>query len=402
VKSAVEQRWNVALLASAEALFQTTMIMLLILSGLVGRILVLNQSLATLPLAMITVVAAIAMLPASALMQRVGRKVGFLLGASLGAAAGLLAAVAVEWRSFWLFVIAHMLVGGYQSFAQFYRFSAADAVDANSKSRAISWVVAGGVVAAVAGPNLARLTQAVNPEHYAVSYVVLSTLGVVAFALVSRLTLPPVAASAQGSPRRLPQIMRQPIFLIAVTTTSVGFAVMRMIMTATPLAMRLCGQPLGASATVIQWHVLGMFVPSFFTGRLIRRFGVRAIVSCGIGLLAASNAFANSGTSFGYFISCLVLLGIGWNFMFIGGTTLLTDAYRPVERGKTQAAHDLIMLGAVSLGSLSAGGVLNGWGWRGVNLTAVPFLVLAAVAVAAMGIIRPVQSSTVGLIEKQQ
>ena len=386
--TAGEQR-NVLLLAGTQALFQTASVMVITLSGLVGLKLAADKRLATLPIAMMMVAAAATMIPASMLMRRFGRKAGFMLGTVLGCMGGLSAAGAIGLGSFWLFVFANMLIGGYQAFAQYYRFAAADAASLDFKSRAISWVIAGGVVAALAGPNLARATQGIGPTPFMASYLALFGLTVVALVLLARLALPPVVVEQSRDPARpLPEIMRQPVFLTALTGSAVGYAVMIMVMTATPLAMQICGQPLGASATVIQWHVLGMFAPSFFTGNLIRRFGVLPIMAVGIMLLGGHVAIALAGIEFLHFLSGLILLGVGWNFLFIGGTTLLTEAYRPSERAKAQAAHDFLVFGAVSLASFSAGGLLNAWGWRSVNLTALPFLALALMAVLALGALR--------------
>jgi len=386
---------NVLILACAQALFQTATVMLLILSGLAGLMLAPHKSLATLPLAMMTATAAAAMIPASMFMQRYGRRAGFLLGASLGSTAGIVAAAGIALNNFWLFAFANMMVGGYQSFAQFYRFAAADTASDSFRSRAISWVVSGGVVAAVAGPNIARVTAHIGAVPYLWSYLALSGTGVIAMLLIGQLDLPPSAVVAHGYARPLSRIVRQPVFLTAWLGSSVGFAVMVMVMTATPLAMRICGQPFGASASVIQWHVLGMFVPSFFTGKLIRRFGVLSVMTCGIALLFASVCVAIAGVAFPNFVCGLILLGIGWNFLFIGGTTLLTESYRPAERAKTQATHDLAMFGAVTLASFSAGSLLDAWGWRGVNLTALPFLALAACMVALLGLSRRAEGAVV-------
>lgn len=383
------EKRNVLLLASAQALFQTASVMVMTLSGLVGLELATDKRLATLPIALMMVAAATTMIPASMLMQRYGRKVGFLLGTALGCAAGLTAAAAIALHSFWLFVFANMLVGGYQGFAQYYRFAAADVASADFKSRAISWVIAGGVVAALAGPNMARVTQGIGPVPFASAYLALALISVFALLIVTRMAIPALVVSeAHGPARPLKDIMRQPVFLTALIGSSVGYAVMLMVMTATPLAMQICGQPLGASATVIQWHVLGMFLPSFFTGNLIRRLGVLPIMATGIVLLGGHVVIALSGIEFLHFLSGLILLGAGWNFLFIGGTTLLTEAYRPPERAKTQAAHDFLMFGAVSIASFSAGGLLNTWGWQAVNLTVLPFLGMALVAVAGLGAYR--------------
>lgn len=380
---------NVFLLAGAQALFQTASVMVMMLSGLAGLQLASDKSLATLPIAMMMVAAAASMIPASMLMQRLGRKAGFLLGTTLGCLAGLTAAGAIWLHSFWLFVFANMLVGGYQGFAQYYRFAAADVASADFKSRAISWVIAGGVVAALAGPNIARVTQGIGPVPFMASYLALSGLSVLALLVVTRMAIPPMmGAEAHGPARPLLEIMRQPVFMTALIGSSVGYAVMVMVMTATPLAMQICGQSLGAAATVIQWHVLGMFLPSFFTGNLIRRYGVLPIMGIGIALLGGHVAVALTGIEFLHFLSGLILLGVGWNFLFIGGTTLLIEAYRPAERAKTQAAHDFLMFGAVSVASFSAGGLLNAWGWQSVNLTVLPFLGVALMAVLGLVLVR--------------
>lgn len=380
---------NVLLLASTQALFQTVSVMVMTLSGLVGLQLATDKGLATLPIAMMMVAAAATMIPASMFMQRFSRKAGFLLGTALGCAAGLTAAGAIWLHHFWLFVFANMLVGSYQGFAQYYRFAAADIASADFKSRAISWVIAGGVVAALAGPNIARVTQGMGTVPFMAAYFASFAVSVLALLIVTRIDIPPMVVSeVHGLARPLPKIMCQQVFLTALIGSSVGYAVMVMVMTATPLAMQICGQSLGASATVIQWHVLGMFVPSFFTGNLIRRHGVLPIMGIGIVLLAGHVAIALTGVEFLHFLSGLILLGVGWNFLFIGGTTLLTEAYRPAERAKTQAAHDFLMFGAVSLASFSAGGLLNAWGWQSVNLTVLPFLGLALIAVTGLLLVR--------------
>lgn len=389
MKPTQAEKRNVLLLASTQALFQTASVMVMTLSGLAGMQLAPDKSLATLPIAMMMVAAAATMIPAAMLMQRYGRKAGFLLGTSLGILAGLTSAWAIWLNSFWLFVAGNMLVGGYQGFAQYYRFAAADVASGDFRSRAISWVVAGGVVAAVAGPNIARFTQGLGPLPFMVSFFALSVLSGLALLVVTRMTIPPVVvAQVSGPARPLAQIMMQPVFITALIGSSVGYAVMVMVMTATPMAMQICGQSLDASASVIQWHVLGMFLPSFFTGNLIRRYGVLPMMALGTVLLAGHVAVALSGIEFLHFVSGLVLLGVGWNFLFIGGTTLLTEAYRPTERAKAQAAHDFLMFGSVSLASLSAGSLLNTWGWESVNLTALPFLGMALFAVVGLAVLR--------------
>ena len=288
-----------------------------------------------------------------------------------------------------IWMIANMLVGCYQAFAQYYRFAAADAASENFKSRAISWVIAGGVIAAVAGPNLVRFTQNTGTAPSALTFLTMAVLAALAIVLLSQLALPPVNTTESHEPARtLPVIMRQPIFLTALAGSSVGAAVMLLVMTATPLAMQLCGQPIGAAATVIQWHVLGMFAPSFFTGNLIRRFGVLTIMGSGVVLLLGHVVIALSGVEFLHFLSGLILLGVGWNFLFVGGTTLLTEAYRPGERAKVQAMHDFLMFGAVTIATFSSGSLLSNFGWQAVNLAVLPFLAVALTMIIILAVQR--------------
>jgi hypothetical protein len=377
------------LLSGAQALFQTASVMIMILSGLVGLTLAADKSFATLPIAMMMVAAAAVMIPASLFMQRFGRRAGFQLGTVIGCLAGLLGTGAIWADSFWLFTFANMLFGGYQAFAQYYRFAAAEAASTDFKSRAISWVIAGGVVAAFAAPSISKLTQDIGLVPFMASYLALFLVTFAALPLVSCLTLPALTADETDGPKRpLLAIMKQPVFLTALIGSSIGYAVMIMVMTATPLAMQMHGHSLAASATVIQWHVLGMFVPSFFTGTLIRRFGVLWIMAVGTVLLGGHIAIALTGNEYLHFLSGLTLVGVGWNFLFIGGTALLTEAYTPSERAKTQAAHDFLMFGAVSIASFAAGGLLNLWGWHSVNLIVVPFLAMVLIAIVGLKVSR--------------
>ncbi|MBL4739859.1 MAG: MFS transporter [Sneathiella sp.] len=389
------EKRNVLVLAGAQALFQTVTVMTMTIAGLVGLTLAPDKSLATLPIAMMMVSVAAIMIPASLIMQNFGRKTGFFIGSTLGCVAGLTAAGAIWINSFWLFVFATMLIGGYQAFAQYYRFAAAEAASSNFRSRAISWVVAGGVVAAIAGPNIARFTQDLGQAPYMISFLAMSVLSVAAFILLTRLGLPSDVTSSSTAEaenvevaRPLWKIMKQGVFLTAVVGSSVGFAMMIMVMTATPLAMRSLDYATGDYTTVIQWHVLGMFLPSFVTGGLIARFGVLPIMTAGIAFFGGHVFIVMNGDSFMHFLSGLAFVGLGWNFLFIGGTTLLTEAYRPSERAKTQAAHDFLMFASVSLGSLSAGGLLDLWGWNAINLAVIPFLLIAIVTVFTLALLR--------------
>jgi MFS family permease len=389
VDAVTPEKRNVLLLAAAQALFQSVMVLMITASGIVGMQLAPTAVLATLPAAIVVLAATATMIPASLWMQRVGRKPGFLFGAAMGCLGGAVAMLAIQTQDFWLFIAACALVGAYSGFAGYYRFAAADVASDAFRSRAISWVVAGGIVAAFAGTNIVRVTQHIGATPFLFTYLALTLLGIAALFVISRLSLPlPVNSQAGGTVRPLWTIIRQPVYITAVICSTVGFAMMSLVMTATPLAMLICGYSVGDSATVIQWHVLGMFVPSFFTGTLIQRFGVVKIVTAGIALLGGHVAVALTGIEFLRFLSGLTLLGVGWNFLFVGGTTLLTEAYRPAERAKVQAAHDFMMMTMVCVASFSAGGLLNAWGWNTLNITVLPFLLLAAAAIGGLAIIR--------------
>jgi predicted MFS family arabinose efflux permease len=310
-----------------------------------------------------------------------------MVGVGIGAASAALCAVAVWRADFGLFVAGNTLLGCYQAFAQYYRFAASEAASVESRSRAISWVIAAGLVAAVAGPNIARYTQAWSVVPFLWSFIVLVLLAGLAAVLVSLLSLPPPqGAEANAPPRPLAVVMRQPAYMTALCVSAVGYAVMIMVMTATPLAMQMCSLPLSDATTVIQWHVLGVFAPSFFTGHLIQRFGVLRVVAVGAVLLLAHVAVSMSGTGLGHFLVGLVLVGVGWNFMFIGGTTLLAQTYAPSERAKAQGMHDFLVFVGLTLASFGAGGLLDTSGWAAVNWVVVP-LVSLALLVACAGVV---------------
>lgn len=371
-------RRNVVLLACSQAAMLTTIVMSMAVAAILGAALAPDKGLATLPIAVMVVGTAIASLPAAIIMRRHGRRPGFAIGASLGVAGSLLAAFALHRQSFALFVAGHLLLGSYQGFANYYRFAAVEAADPADAGRAISWVVAGGVVAAFLGPQLGQWGRDwIAGDPFTGAYLAQAALAVLALVMISQLRLPPVAAVHAGDARPLRTIVAQPALRASIIGAAIGYAVMIMVMTATPLAMIGCGLP-GASVTpVIQWHVAGMFAPSFFTGSLIRRFGAPRVMQAGFVLLMGHVAIALSGLEFLHFLSALVLLGVGWNFAFIGGTALLTQAYRPSEQTRVQAVNEFVVFGLVALASLSAGWAYDRFGWVVLNLAAVPLLVVA-------------------------
>jgi len=356
----------------------SAIVMSMAVGAIVGAALAPDKGLATLPIAAMVVGTAIASLPAAMLMRRRGRRTGFLLGASLGVAGSLLAAYALHRQSFAVFVIGHLLLGSYQGFANYYRFAAVEAVDAARASKAISWVVAGGVVAAFLGPQLGQWGRDwIAGDLFVGAYLAQAALGVLALAMIAQLRLAPVAVGQGGDARPLREIVAQPALRASILGAAIGYAVMIMVMTATPLAMIGCGLPGSDVTPVIQWHVAGMFVPSFFTGSLVRRHGAPRVMQVGFVLLLGHVAVALTGLEFLHFLSALVLLGVGWNFAFIGGTALLTQAYRPSEQTRVQAVNEFVVFGLVALASLSAGWVYDRFGWVALNLAVVPLLVMA-------------------------
>lgn len=373
---------NVFPLFAGQAFFQTAGILVMALSGLVGYNLAANKALATLPVAVISVGTAACLIPASMFMKKYGRKKGFTLGIGLGFLAGALTSLGIYLVDFWLFVLGNMFIGAYQGFSQYYRFAAADSVPEEEKSKAISWVVSGGVFAAVAGPSIARLTKDIGEIPFLYSYLSIMVLSLFAVLAVSRIRHDTRQTTEEpaGQERPLSEILKRPAFAGAIASSAVGSAVMVMVMTATPITMKICGYNADDSSVVIQWHVLGMFVPSFFTGNLIQRFGAVKVISSGIFIFVLHLSLALSGTDLFHFTTGLIFLGIGWNFMFIGGSALLTKSYAIGDRAKSQAFHDFMVYAVATISSFLAGAALDHWGWNVVNLIAVPLL-LAAFAV---------------------
>lgn len=379
-------RRNVLLLAFSQAVTLSAVVMSMTLAAILGGNLAPDRGLATLPIAVMVIGTALASLPAALLMRRHGRRAGFVIGAALGVSGSLLSALALHRSSFTLFVVGHLLLGSFQGFANYYRFAAIEATDAAHSSRAISWVVAGGVVAAFLGPQLGQWGRDwIAGGLFVGSYLAQGALGVVAMALLSQVRLPPVAAALEGDARPMREILTQPALRASVLGTAVGYAVMIMVMTATPLAMLGCGLP-GTSVTpVIQWHVVSMFAPSFFTANLVERHGAPRVMQIGFVLLLCHVAVVLLGIEFLHFFSGLILLGIGWNFAFIGGTALLTQSLRPAEQLKVQAINEFAVFGVVGLASLSAGWLYDRFGWTALNLAVVPLLIVALLSTVAIG-----------------
>jgi MFS family permease len=372
-------------LAASQALFQTAGVLIVTIGGLAGLRLAPDPALATLPVASVALGTAVATIPASLIMGRLGRKAGFVPGALLGAAGGATAAFGLAAGSVILLCLGTFLVGTYQGTAQYYRFAAAEAAGEAQRGRAISFVLAGGVVAALAGPWLGAVSREWLPADYAGSFGTVVALGLVAAALLAATPLPkPEASGGDAAPARpLAEIARQPLFLVAVAGAAVAYAVMVTVMTATPLSMVGHQHSVDAAALVVQWHVLGMFLPSFFTGFLIRGVGVMKLMLAGVALLLAQTAISLSGITLPHFLSALVLLGVGWNFLYVGGSTLLLETHEPSERAKVQALNDFLIVAIAAAGSFSAGALTESLGWRGLNLiAAAPLLAVGLLIVA--------------------
>jgi MFS family permease len=389
------ERNNVARLAASQALMLSAIVMSMAVGGVIGAQMAPDPGLATLPIAAMVVGVAVASLPAGLLMRRIGRRAGFLCGAIIGVVASLLCVWALREGSFALFVAGHFLLGSYQGVANYYRFAAVEVTGPAQASKTISLVVAAGIVAAFLGPQLGQWGREWFVEQFFLgSYLAQAALSLIAMVLLYGLRLPAVSVAQGGEARPLGEILRQPALQMSIFGASVGYSAMIMAMTATPLAMLGCGLP-GTSVTpVIQWHVVGMFAPSFFTGNLIKRHGAPRIMQIGFVLLLIHVAIAISGAEFLHFLSALILLGLGWNFAFIGGTTLLTQTYRPAEQLRVQMVNEFIVFGLVAIASLSAGWLYTHFGWTLLNLSMVPLLVIALMAASRMARSGPVAAAS--------
>lgn len=376
-------RRQVAVLASAQALFQTVSVLVMTVGGLAGAQLTMRPDLATVPIATMFLGTAVAMFPASALMAKVGRRAGFMFGALLGVLGGVIAASGIWLASLPLLALGTFFAGTYQAFAQFYRFAASEVADETFRPKAISLVLAGGIVAAFLGPTLARFGGDLLGPLYLGSFVLLSVVAALGFAVLSLLEMPKPQVAAPSTDKGRPwlSIVKQPTYLVALFGAVTGYGIMILAMTATPLAMLHHHHSLAIAATVIQLHVLGMFLPSFFTGALISRFGALNVMLLGVALLAMHVVTTFSGTNFSSFASALVLLGIGWNFLYIGGTTLLTTTYSPEEKSRAQATNDMAIFAVGLSCSFGAGGLLNVFGWQTLNALLLPWLGGAALAI---------------------
>jgi len=400
---------NVAVLVAAQAILGAQMPMVFLVGGLAGQSLASNICFATLPISMIVLGSMISATPVSAIMQRYGRRVGFFVGASGGAAGALIAAYGLFVSSFAIFLAGSFLTGIYMSAQGFYRFAAADTASDEYRAKAISYVMAGGLVSALIGPQLASATSlSLSAIPFVGTYVAVAALNILGSLLFLFIDIPNPPKPAEDSPkgRSRMEMLRTPRIAVAVICAMVSYALMNLVMTSTPLAVVGCGisgdtslppffadmfagQDTSAmfkiiAGFVVTGHVLAMFVPSFFTGHLINRFGVERIIASGLSILGLAGVVALNGVELENFFVALVLLGIGWNFGFIGATSMLAGSHAPEERGRIQGLNDLLVFGGVTVASLASGGLMNcsggspQAGWAAVNYAMIPFLLLAA------------------------
>lgn len=385
------EKRNVALLASAQALLFTNNVTLIAVNGLAGYQLAVDKSFATLPVTTQIIGSALAAMPASNLMQKIGRRAGFQLGTLLGFFGGAIATYGIYARSMTLLCLGTFVLGLYAAFGQFYRFAAADSAAPAFKAKAISLVVAGGLVGGLIGPALSKWTRNLANVEFLASYASLMGFCVLTAILLTGLDIPkPQAAATDAPARRLREVAAQPVFIVATLASAFGYGVMNFLMTATPLAMGVCGHPYGAAADVISAHVIAMFAPSFFTGSLIQRFGPHKVILTGVLILFGCTAVALSGIDVAHFWWSLVLLGLGWNFMFVGGSTMLTETYRPSERARAQGLHDLLVFVTTATSSFASGLILKNNGWAMLNYVAIPFIAAAGFAVLWLHLRQPV------------
>lgn len=372
---------NVWLLVAAQSLGGAAPPIIISLGGIVGQMLASDPSLSTLPVSLYNLGLALSTIPAAMLMRRLGRRAAYVLGALLGSISGLIATFGVLQGSFETFCVGTAMAGFYGACVQSYRFAATDAVEPSQRAKAISRIMVGGLVAAVIGPQVVIWTRDAWPTApFAGSFLGQAGLALLALPLLWMLRAPPPqAAVAEGTARPLGTIARSPGFVVAVTAGIVSYGLMAFVMTAAPMAMVGCGHTVGEAALGIQWHVLAMFAPSFFTGHLIARFGKIAITALGLVLIAASGLLALAGLELLHFWGSLILLGIGWNFGFIGATAMVTDTYTPAERAKVQALNDFLVFGTVALASFGSGRLLNTSGWETINTLMLPLIAVVLV-----------------------
>jgi predicted MFS family arabinose efflux permease len=374
------------LLAACQGLYLTNNVVFIAINGLVGLSLAPLGWMATLPVMGYVVGGALSTGVVARTQERWGRQRSFQAGLLVALLSALLCAYAAASRNFWLLVLATVVAGYYNANAGLYRFAAAELVEAPRREKAVSLVMAGGLIGAIAGPNLAARTRDLFAVPFAGAYLALAGVALLSMVLMAFLRFPPPPARASLPPGRpLGEVMRQPTFIVAAAAGALGFGVMNLLMAATPIAMQQCGLPFSDAALVLQWHVIGMFAPGFFTGSLIKRFGALPVMGVGVLLNAACIAIALSGVDLHQFVAALLLLGVGWNFLFTGATTLSLSTYRPEEKDKAQAALNFFVMATLALTSLASGVLVTTQGWTLLNWGSLLPVALVAGALAWLG-----------------
>lgn len=376
-----EQRGNIARLAIAQALAGANSTVIYATGAIIGAMLAPDKALATLPISIFVVGMAACTLPSGAIARRYGRRAAFLAGACGGVLTGLLAATAVVVGSFWIFCLATFFGGAYAAVVLSFRFAAADCVAPQWRPRALSIVMAGGVAAGVVGPQLVTYTMNLWPPHmFAATFIAQAGVAVLSAVVIAGVRLPPPTVEELSGGRPLFVIARQRGFIVAVVCGVVSYMLMNFLMTAAPLAMRMCGHSQEASNLGLQWHVIAMYAPSFFTGRLITRFGAGRVVAVGLALTGISAAIGLAGVDIAHFWLALIVLGLGWNFGFVGASAMVLESHRPEEKTRVQALNDFIVFGTMAVGSFSSGSLLTAHGWQVVLWVSFAPLLLAVVA----------------------
>jgi MFS family permease len=384
LNSAPGSQRNLLLLTFAQGAFLTNNVVFIAINGLVGLSLAPLGWMATLPVTAYVVGAALSTQLVAMTQRMFGRKRSFQMGLVVGFISALLCAYAAHNKLFWMLVASTLFAGFYSANAALYRFAAPELVPASYKEKAISWVMAGGILGAVIGPNLATWTRTgdwfgMATANFVGSYLSLAIVALVGLAIVSSITFPPLTGGSKQQGRSAWELAKQPVFVIAILCGALGYGVMNLLMAATPIAMQVCGFAFDRTALVLEWHVLGMFVPSFFTGNLIKRFGIRPILWTGLLLNILCVIVALNGIELHHFLISLFVLGVGWNFLYVGGTTLLTSTYKPEERTQAQAAMDLCVFATMAVSSFASGALINTQGWNWLNWgSLVPLAVCAA------------------------
>jgi len=377
-------RANVVRLAAAQALTGANAAVIFATGSIVGAALAPDLSLATVPISLYVVGLAAGTLPSGAISRRYGRRAAFMIGAGCGVLTGLVGSFAILRGSFVLFCCATFLGGLYGAVSQSYRFAAADGASAAYRPKALSWVMAGGVFAGLLGPQLVQWTMDFwLPYLFAFSFVIQALVALIAMAILSGVDTPKPAASDLHGGRALPEIVQQPRFIAAAICGIVSYPIMNLVMTSAPLAMKMCGLSISDSNFGIQWHIIAMYGPSFFTGALIARFGAPLVVVTGLLLEAGAATIGLTGITAMHFWATLIVLGVGWNFGFVGASALVLGTHRPQERNKVQAFNDFLVFGTMAIGSFSSGQLLANYGWSAVNMVVYPPVLLGLMVLAA-------------------